>query len=182
MKQLVLLGLGANTPGHWGAPRETLVRACQELDRLGVRVTQASALYLTPPFGPGAQNFYENCVISVDTGRNPEALLKLVKGIERAAGRRSGRRWSPRPLDIDIVDFKGRVANLPGRLAAGSDGRLVLPHRSIVERAFVLLPLRDIAPAWRHPANRLSAGQMLKRLQGDCADIKLIAKDWRFAR
>jgi 2-amino-4-hydroxy-6-hydroxymethyldihydropteridine diphosphokinase len=94
----------------------------------------------------------------------PVALLSRLKSIERRAGRRrSAPRWTPRPLDIDIVDYAGRVAGSVGSRVAGS---LVLPHPELHRRPFVVLPLAEIAPRWRHPRT----GQSIQMLR------------WRLAR
>src|SRR5262249_8436131 len=88
--------------------------------------------------------------------------LRLVKGLERQAGRRLGQTWGPRPLDIDILDFGGRRLGWPpGRHRRG---RLILPHPEAHRRAFVLVPVADIAPAWRHPVLGATPARPLARL------------------
>ena len=97
----------------------------------------------------------------------PPALLGVLKHIERQAGRRGGRPWGTRTLDLDIIDYKGRVMHW----AAGRSGvprervrPLVLPHPQIANRPFVLRPLLDVAPNWRHPVLKVSAGELWRRV------------------
>ena len=113
--------------------------------------------------GQGLQARYLNAVLLAEAPLPPAALLRAIKVIERQAGRRLGRHWGPRPLDIDILDFRGRRmgwAAHPSRLR----GRLILPHPEMHRRAFVLAPLLDVAPNWRHPVLERTARALLARL------------------
>lgn len=157
----VLIGLGANVSGAWGNPANTLRRAMGELEALGDGHFEKSRLFRTKPVGPANQPDYVNAVCCISTKLGPAALLTAFKALERSAGRGKGRRWGPRPLDLDILDYKGRVHHWPGKNFTGPRRRLVLPHPELHGRAFVLKPLVDIAPNWRHPVLGLSARQML---------------------
>jgi 2-amino-4-hydroxy-6-hydroxymethyldihydropteridine diphosphokinase len=120
-----------------------------------------SPLFTTAPVGLGRQPVYLNAVVMVEGCIAPADLLRTLKRIERAAGRRLGRHWGPRPLDIDILDFGGRqIGNPHGRRR----GQLQQPHPEMHKRAFVLLPLREVAPAWRHPRLGLTVSTLLARL------------------
>jgi len=102
------------------------------------RLLDRSPLYLTPPWGVLDQPAFINAVARIDTLLSPHDLLDALLGIERAAGRvRDGERWGPRTLDLDVLHMEG---------VALSDDRLTLPHPRIAERAFVLLPLSELAP------------------------------------
>ena len=151
----VLVALGANSPGPWGTPRETIAQALGEMSAANIVVLAVSPLYETAPVGNAKQPPYVNAVASLQTSLPPEALLRVLKAIERRAGRRGGRPWGARTLDIDIVDYAGLVRNWRGRrggFARAGARPLVLPHPLAHERPFVLRPLLDIAPTWRHPA------------------------------
>ena len=102
-----------------------------------VRVTQLSPLYESAPVGVTDQPLFQNAVCLAETGLEPLPLLDFLKEIEHAAGRRPGRRWGPRPLDLDILFFGDRVIE---------SGRLAIPHPRIRERGFVLRPLADLDP------------------------------------
>src|SRR5262245_66239939 len=131
-----LLALG----GNLGDARETLTRAIAKLCENGdVRLLARSSDYLTPPWGVEDQPPFVNLCIAVDTTLNPQGLLARAQAVERAFGRdRAGeQRWGPRTLDIDILTYDDLVLNEP---------ELTLPHPRLFERAFVLVPLAEIAP------------------------------------
>lgn len=160
---MILIGLGANLPSAAGAPAATLAAALAELEAAGVAVERRSPWYRTAPLPADDQPWYVNGVAAVATRLGPEELLALLHRIEAGFGRRRRRRNEPRELDLDLLDYQGLV-----RAAAP-----VLPHPRLTERAFVLLPLADVAPGWRHPATgagtaeliaALSPGQRLERL------------------
>jgi 2-amino-4-hydroxy-6-hydroxymethyldihydropteridine diphosphokinase len=157
-----LLALGANVAGVWGSPCETLLRARRELECRGVRTLRASRIYTTPPLGPGRQARYVNAVLRVEPAIAPTVLLRLVKRIERRAGRRMPRHWGPRCLDIDVLDLGGRRLGWPPRRR--EPNRLVLPHPEMHARAFVLVPLLEVERHWRHPVLGLGARTLLARL------------------
>jgi 2-amino-4-hydroxy-6-hydroxymethyldihydropteridine diphosphokinase len=149
-------------PGLWGNSRATLLRARQELTGSGVQIVRTSNLYTTKPVGGGRQPRYLNAVVLANTTLAPGTLLRLVKQLERCAGRRPRERMSARPLDIDILDYGGRRV---GRSAAArGHGQLNLPHPELENRAFVLEPLLDVEPHWHHPVLRQSARRLLARL------------------
>jgi len=177
----VLVALGANCPGPWGTPAQTIAHALGKIERANVAVRAVSPLYETRAVGNARQPVYVNAVALLDTTLSPETLLRVLKQIERDAGRRGGRPWGPRTLDIDLVDDKGLVRHWRdgrGDFARAGTRPLVLPHPLAHERPFVLRPLKDITPGWRHPVLRRSArelwslvarkpeGRVLKRRDG----------------
>ena len=175
----ILVGLGSNYRGPWGTPAHTIERTLREIERANIVIRAVSPLYETAAVGRARQPAYVNAVALIDTSLSPEALLKVLKGIERTSGRRGGRPWGPRTLDIDIIDYRGLIRHWRGRrpdFRQAGMRPLVLPHPLAHERPFVLKPLLDVAPDWRHPVleqsgrglwHRLSAhgqGRVLKRL------------------
>lgn len=133
-----------------------------ELVRNRIMVRRVAPLYATRAFGPRNQPDYINTVALVDTALPARALLTVLKRIERAAGRRPGPRWGARPLDIDILSYRGVVATAPRRRPRFPD--LALPHDGMARRASVLYPLADIMPRWHHPVSGLSACAMRRAL------------------
>ena len=154
---MILIALGSNISGPWGSPEQSVQRALQALNSDGLKLVGASRLLLTAPYGKPNQPPFVNAVARVDTHLPPLALLQKLHAIERTAGRRRATRWGPRTLDLDIVDYHGLIR---------SSGKLILPHPGIPERIFVLKPIAELAGEWRHPASRLSAQEMLRRLKG----------------
>ena len=152
---MILIALGSNSTGPWGTPRQAVGEALRRLDGGGISLKRASQLFVTAPFGVTDKPDVVNAVAEVDTQLAPEALLAHLHDVERHAGRERTLRWGPRTLDLDLIDYHGLIRrNAPP----------VLPHPGIAERIFVLAPIAEIAPAWRHPENNLTASEMLARL------------------
>ena len=157
---MILVALGSNIAGPWGSPREAVLHALQELNRFPLRLRRASSLLITKPFGMINQPDFVNAVAVIDTSMPPDVLMRKLQVIERAAGRKRGRRWGPRTLDIDILDYHGQLRDQKGPIQKA----LVLPHPGISQRSFVLLPLQEVAPKWQHPTLRRNAVAMLRHL------------------
>jgi 2-amino-4-hydroxy-6-hydroxymethyldihydropteridine diphosphokinase len=133
-----LLALGGNV----GDVRATFDRAVAMLCEGGeVRLEVRSADYRTPPWGVTDQPAFVNCCLRIDTSLTPRALLTRTQSIETALGRNrpAERRWGPRTIDIDLIAYEDVRC-------AGPD--LTLPHPRALDRAFVLVPLAEIAPDW----------------------------------
>jgi 2-amino-4-hydroxy-6-hydroxymethyldihydropteridine diphosphokinase len=160
--EILLLALGSNVAGPWGEPKATLQRTLRELEREGIEIIRTSNLYVTQPLGDTPQPRYLNAVLHAKAAVAPGQLLRLLKRIERRAGRTATRAMAPRPLDIDILDYGGRRLGWPPR--PRQRGSLVLPHPEMHVRAFVLAPLQEVAPAWRHPVLGRSVKELLTRL------------------
>ena len=157
---MILIGLGSNLSGPWGSPRKTVERALQTLDAWPVQLIRASTLMETAPYGVTNQPQFVNTVAIVRTALSPEALMRRLHGIEKAAGRKRIRHWGPRTLDLDILDYHGQTR----RPRSTRHKSLILPHPGIPLRNFVLCPILEIAPRWRHPVLRQSAKVMLQKL------------------
>ena len=142
----VYLGMGSNL----GDRKGNLDRAVELLsDR--VRIEQLSSIYETEPVGSSEQPRFLNAVLEVSTGLGPFQLLSVVKGIEVVLGRVPGRPNAPRPIDIDILFYEDQVIDTPS---------LTVPHPRPSERAFVLIPLAELAPDLVHPVS----GRAIKEL------------------
>ncbi|MEI8179000.1 2-amino-4-hydroxy-6-hydroxymethyldihydropteridine diphosphokinase [Aestuariivirga sp.] len=155
---MILVALGSNSNGPWGTPRETVAEALRRLNSGGMRLRKASQLLVTAPFGVTDQPDFVNAVAEVETQLPPETLLKKLHMVERLAGRRRTLRWGPRTLDLDLIDYHGLIRRAPPP---------VLPHPGIAERIFVLAPIAEIAPQWRHPETKLTAAALLRKLDHD---------------
>lgn len=152
---MILIGIGSNISGNWGTPRATVKKAIAALQQRAGRIVRVSSLIETLPFGNVDQPKFINAVVRIATKLEPESLLHTLHQIERDAGRKRGPKWGPRTLDLDILDYNGLVqAKRPP----------VLPHPGIAERQFVLNPICEIAPGWRHPVLRMTAARLLRQL------------------
>ena len=145
------LGLGSNM----GRREDNLKKALGFLSQR-LKVTQVSSIYETEPVGDVEQPRFLNQVCQVYTRLSPLALLSLAKGIEFKLGR-TGKTGAPRPIDIDILFYDDRVIKT---------AELVIPHPRLAERAFVLVPLVEIAPDLLHPISGLSVNGLLVEVDG----------------
>jgi 2-amino-4-hydroxy-6-hydroxymethyldihydropteridine diphosphokinase len=157
---MILIALGSNLTGPWGTPQHTLKRAIEEMRFHNIRVLRVSTVIETAPYGVTNQPNFVNAAIEITTALSPESLLRALHMIEAKAGRKRLKRWGPRTLDLDILDYHGLI-----RKSARTDIKpLVLPHPGIEQRSFVLKPLAEIAPRWKHPKSRQTAALTLRQL------------------
>jgi 2-amino-4-hydroxy-6-hydroxymethyldihydropteridine diphosphokinase len=129
----ILLGFG----GNLGDPAATITAALARFDAAGLRILRRSSFYRTAPWGLTDQPDFVNLCALAETALSPRALLALIHTIERDLGRERRERWGPRAIDIDILTYGEEAIDEPG---------LVIPHPHLTERAFVLVPLAEIAP------------------------------------
>ncbi len=151
----VYIALGANLDHPvWGPPRQALEAALAELGRRGVTVRRVSRWYRTAPVPASDQPWFVNAVAEIDTDLDADALLALLHAVEAQFGRVRTVANAARLIDLDLLDYRGVTT-------PGGPGRATLPHPRMGGRAFVLDPLADLAPAWRHP----ETGQPLAALR-----------------
>ena len=161
MSAIIHIALGSNRRhGRHGAPAAVIVAAMDALDAVG-EVVARSTIRPTPPLGPRQRRF-ANAVAAVATSQPVADVLVRLQAIEDAFGRRPGRRWGPRVLDLDIVAAETEVT--PRQWRSVRRG-LIIPHRRLAVRRFVLDPLVEIAADWRHPVLHLTARQLRSRLR-----------------
>jgi len=136
--RIAAIGLGSNVGDRLGALR----RALSLMKRKGIEIIKKSDVFETPPVGLTEQPKFLNACVLVKTSMDPQLLLAQLKGIEAAIGRQNRGHWGPREIDLDILYIDDLVIR---------EGELEIPHPRMHERAFVLVPLSQISPQWRHP-------------------------------
>ncbi|HEX8640252.1 MAG TPA: 2-amino-4-hydroxy-6-hydroxymethyldihydropteridine diphosphokinase [Allosphingosinicella sp.] len=147
------IALGSNRRhGRHGPPERVIEAAVEALAGLG-EIEGVARVRRTPALGPAGRGF-ANAALILTTTLNPEALLAALKEIERSFGRRAGRKWGPRVLDLDIILWSGGAWGGPGP---------TVPHPQFRRRSFVLEPLAEIAPDWRDPVTGATIRQLLHR-------------------
>lgn len=157
---MILVAIGANLPGPGGEPPvETCRRSLIEIERLpGLRIVALSRWYRTAPVPASDQPDYINGVVGLMGMVDPANLLRELQAIEQICGRIRGVPNAARTLDLDIIDMDGLVRDAPDP---------ILPHPRAHERAFVLRPLREVAPDWVEPRLGQSVEALLERLGED---------------
>ncbi len=144
----IYLGIGSNL----GNREENCERAIGLLEENGIKITRRSSMTETEPWGIENQPGFINMAVEAETGLSPEELLKLLKNIESAIGRKESERWGPRLIDIDILFYDAAVLKTQ---------ELEIPHPGIAERDFVLKPLAEITPDKIHPVLNKSIKDLL---------------------
>lgn len=148
----VFLELGSNL-----GKREQHLRRGLDLLAQSLELQKTSSIYETEPWGYLHQPLFLNLVCQASTNLAPEDLLVLCQRVEQVAGRNPTFKYGPRVLDVDILAYGNRIINSPG---------LVVPHPRLAERAFVLVPMAEIAPEWTHPLLQQTASELLNSVSG----------------
>ena len=149
------IGLGSNRRhGRHGPPAAAVHAAIDALRERGFHIEAVSRVRPNPALGPAGRSF-ANAAVLLATDLNPPELLAELKDLERSFGRRGGRRWGPRVIDLDILLWSEGPFEAPG---------LLVPHQAMRERSFVLDPLAELVPAWRDPVSGLTVRQLRARL------------------
>ncbi len=154
---MILVALGSNlVSAEFGTSQQLLEAALNSMKKHGITVERRSSWYRSAPVPASDQPWFVNGVAEVSTDLGPADLLQVLHRIEAEYGRIRRRRNESRTLDLDLLAYGDRVVAQPEGLA--------LPHPRLPERAFVLLPLAELAPGWRHPVSGLTAAEMLAAL------------------
>jgi 2-amino-4-hydroxy-6-hydroxymethyldihydropteridine diphosphokinase len=151
---VILIALGANLPSPAGKPADTLNAALTGFAVRSITIEKRSGFYRSAAWPNPNDPPFINAVAAVRTNLSPAALLATLHELESSFGRERSELNAPRTLDLDILDFDGRI----------EQGSPALPHPRMEGRAFVLLPLRDVAPDWRHPVSGRSVSELIAAL------------------
>lgn len=183
--QSFLIALGGNQHSDSGPPAQTLRAAITRLEQEGAEVAAVSSFYATPCFPAGAGPDYVNAAARMNLPGGPAEALALLHRVEAEFGRARDRRWGQRTLDLDLLAMgdtvlpdtvtqaQWRALPLEVQMREAPDD-LILPHPRMQDRAFVLVPLADVAPGWVHPLLQLSVQEMRGAL--DPADVAAVVR------
>jgi 2-amino-4-hydroxy-6-hydroxymethyldihydropteridine diphosphokinase len=149
--RMIVIALGANLPSAAGVPRETLEAALRALSQRAITIKERSGFYKSTAWPNASDPGFVNAVARIETDLDPAALLLALHEVERMFGRERSVANAPRTLDLDLVDYDDRV----------QEGPPELPHPRMSGRLFVLLPLAEIAPDWRHPVSGKSVSELI---------------------
>ena len=155
------IALGGNlVHPQYGPPVETLQVALNALLKKEILTTRISLFYRSAPVPASDQPWYINAVADIETTLSADSVLKELHAVEAELGRIRGARNAARLVDLDLIDHRGEIA-------PGAPGKATLPHPRLAERAFVLKPLADLTPDWRHPVTGKSVRELLDALPPD---------------
>ncbi len=157
----IIIGLGANLPSRFGPPEATLTAALAAVELKGLRVVRQSRFWRTAPVPVSDQPWFVNAVAVIETALAPAEVLARLHAIEREFGRVRGALNEARLLDLDLIAY--------GRMVETGD--LTLPHPRLTSRAFVLLPLAEVAPNWVHPVTGARLSDLVAALPADQAAV-----------
>ncbi len=149
--ETVIFALGANLPGPYRSPDQLLEAAVRELLRSDLRRARRSSIWRSAAWPDPTQPEYRNLVVMAQTPRSPGELLRMALDLEASFGRVRGAPNAPRTLDVDLIAYGRRLIDEPG---------LIVPHPRAHQRLFVMGPLAEVAPDWRHPVSGLTAAEL----------------------
>jgi 2-amino-4-hydroxy-6-hydroxymethyldihydropteridine diphosphokinase len=153
---MILVAAGSNLPFCGVDSQHIVLRAFRAVGRMS-RVKRVSSLYESPAWPDPADPAFVNAVAEIETSLSPEALLAGLHAIEAGFGRLRSERNAPRTLDLDLIAYHDEIRG-------GEDAALILPHPRLTGRAFVLAPMAEIAPDWRHPVSGETARELATQL------------------
>ena len=159
---MIILSLGSNLSSVYGDRFDNLNMAMEFLNSYQITVKLKSSFYETYAYPNKNDPKFINLAISVSTQLPPVDLRSVLIFIEEKLGRKRIKKNEPRTCDIDIIDYNGQVSNF-----SYQNLNLVLPHKELTSRNFVLYPLQEILPEWRHPINRENITNLIKALPNE---------------
>ena len=166
---MIILSLGSNLQSIFGNRFENLNLAMQHLKKEGIIINKKSSFYETPSYPNKNKPKFINMVVEVKTDLLPINLLLILINIEKLLGRQRRKKNDPRTCDIDIIDYEGQVNEF-----LTQNPKLIIPHKDLSARNFVLFPLQEILPDWKHPKSKENVSALIQKLPEE--DRKSILK------
>lgn len=168
---MILIGIGANLPSEFGSPAETLQAALKMLVGEGISIRKTSGFYESEPVPKSAQPWFVNAVARLEFTAGAPDLHRVLLDVEKRAGRTRHLRWEARVLDLDLLAYNDLVLPDMQRWrdidAEGATCDLIVPHPRAHLRRFVLEPLVEIEPGWRHPVFGATARELFDQLDAN---------------
>jgi 2-amino-4-hydroxy-6-hydroxymethyldihydropteridine diphosphokinase len=159
---MIILSLGSNLDSSFGNRADNLNLSIAFLEGYGIKVEKKSSFYETPSYPDKSLPKYLNAIIIVKTELPIVDLMSVLIHIESKLERVRSFKNDPRTCDIDIIDFNGEVISYKYK-----DMDLKVPHKELSNRNFVLIPLNEVVPNWRHPVSKVSVSDLIKKLSED---------------
>jgi 2-amino-4-hydroxy-6-hydroxymethyldihydropteridine diphosphokinase len=156
---MIYLALGSNLSSKYGDRFENIKLAISCIEEYGIKVIKRSSFYETPSYPNKNDPKFINLVILVETTLPPIDLLSVLHFIEEKLERKRGKKNDPRTCDIDIIDYSSKILTLKY-----NNFDFTIPHKDLTSRSFILFPLREISPAWKHPKTKEIISDLLQKL------------------
>jgi len=170
---MIYLGLGSNLPSSFGDRFTNINYAIELLKEKNIKIIKKSSYYETPSFPNNKHPKFINIVVKINTTINPRELASVIISIESKLERKRGKKNEPRTCDIDIIDFNNKVLNFKCNNLLFN-----VPHKKLIYRNFVLYPLLELNPRWRHPKSNVLIKDLIKNITDkDKKSILKIKKD-----
>jgi len=156
---MILLGLGSNLPSKYGDRFANINLAISSLESYGIKVIKKSSFYKTPSYPDRENPNFINVVILVETNLPVIDLMSVLISIEKKLERKRFKKNDPRTCDIDIIDYNSQILNLKY-----NNSDFTVPHKELTSRNFVLFPLQEISPMWKHPKTKKTINNLIQKL------------------
>ncbi len=159
---MIFLGLGSNLPSKYGDKFANINLAISSLESYGVKIIKRSSFYKTPSYPDRENPKFINVVILVKTNLAPIDLMSVLIFIEEKLERKRFKKNDPRTCDIDIIDYNSQILNLKY-----NNIDITVPHKELTSRNFVLFPLQEISPMWKHPKTKETINNLIRKLNAE---------------
>jgi 2-amino-4-hydroxy-6-hydroxymethyldihydropteridine diphosphokinase len=156
---MIFLGLGSNLPSKYGDRFANINLAISSLESYGIKIIKRSSFYKSPSYPDKENPEFINVVILVETNLSPVDLMSVLTFIEEKLERKRIKKNYPRTCDIDIIDYNSQILNLKY-----NNLDFTMPHKELTSRNFVLFPLQEISPMWKHPKTKETISNLIQKL------------------